>query len=118
MHSLRNRLLGLILAIVTGLALAAIGLGHRLPSAAEQVAQVAGLSVADICGQSPDGTSGDDHACPACLAGFSILPAAAIAPAPTQLVPDFRLALPSGIAVNPQQRSPGHPSRGPPAAQI
>ena len=118
MQTLRSKLLGLILAIVTGLTLAAAGLGHRLPSASELTLKVAGLSNADICGQSPDGTSGRDHPCPACLAGLAMLPAAATALAPTHLALDFRLHLPRGIAANPQQQLPGHPSRGPPLALI
>jgi len=118
MQTLRSRLLCLILVIVTGLALAATGLGHRLPTASEQALQMAGLSVAEICGKSQDGTPIGDHPCPACLAGLAMLPAAIPPLAPTQLALDFRLHLPRGIAANPQEQLPGHPSRGPPLALI
>lgn len=118
MQTLRSRLLCLILAMATGLALAATGLGHRLPTASEQALQVAGLSGADICGQPQGDMIGAAHPCPACLAGLAMLPAPATPLAPTQLALDFRLHLPRGIAANPQQRLPGHPSRGPPLALI
>jgi hypothetical protein len=118
MQTLRSRLLCLILAMATGLALAATGLAHRLPTASEQALQVAAQPGAEICGQSPDGTPVGDHPCPACLAGLAMLPAPATPLAPTQLALDFRLHLPRGIAANPQQQLPGHPSRGPPLALI
>lgn len=121
MHILRIRLLGLLLAIFVGLGLAATGLGHRLPSAAEQVAQawqVAGLPGDGICGQSQGDKTAVNHPCPACLAGQATLDPTTASPAPTQLELAFRLALPRGIASNPQQRLPGHRSRAPPFALI